>query len=100
MDTSETTTEPGRDVDVRTSERQPKRQRELDDVALSLPPREPVRSAVSWFMRTLPTTTNVEEGLMDENMRGEIGNVRGGGIAAISVHAANPDGTQVRSTSS
>ena len=37
----------------------------------------------------------IEEGFMNENMRGEIENVNDGSLAAISVpHAANPDGWQ------
>ena len=35
MEISEATTEPGRDLDVRTSERQPKRRRELEDVEMT-----------------------------------------------------------------
>ena len=49
METSETA--PGRDLDVRVAERQPKRRRELEDVemtaVLAQPPRELMRSAVS-----------------------------------------------------
>ena len=55
-----------------------------------------MRSVVSWFMRTLLTTINyIEEGLVNENMKGETENVNSGSFAAIPVHkAANPDGCQ------
>ena len=119
METSETTTEPGRDLDVRMTERQPKRRRELEDVEMTAvfaqPASERTYEVCGLLVHTDIADINyIEDGLVNKNTRGETENVNAGSLAAISVHnAANPDGwqraareghdrvwTQVRSTPS
>ena len=102
MDTSGATTEPGRDLDVRMAERQPKRRRELEDVEmtafLAQPASERTCEVCGLLVHADIADDNyIEEGFMNENMRGEIENVNDGSLAAISVpHAANPDGVAAR----
>ena len=88
MDTSETATEPGRDLDVRMAERQPKRRRELEDVemtaVLAQPASEGTYEVCGLLVHADIADDNcTEEGLTDENMRDEIENVIAGGFAAI-----------------
>ena len=88
MDTSETATEPGRDLDVRMAERQPKRRRELEDVemtaVLAQPASEGTYEVCGLLVHADIADNNcIEEGLTDENMRDEIENVIAGGLAAI-----------------
>ena len=101
METSETTTEPGRDLDVRMAERQPKRRRELEDVEmtsvlLAQPASDKTYEVCSILVHTDIADNNCsEEGLVNENTRGEIESENDGSNAAISVNnAANPDGWQ------
>ena len=100
MDTSETTTEPGRDLDVCVAGRQPKRRRELEDVemtaVLAQPASERTCEVCGLLIHADIADNNyIEDGLMNENTRGETENVNVGSHAAITVHnAANPDGWQ------
>ena len=81
------------------AERQPRRRRELEDVEMTavltqLASERTYEVCGLLVMRTLLTTITFEEGLMNENVRGETENVNGS-LAAMSVHnAANPDGWQ------
>ena len=98
MDTSETTTEPERDLDGRTAERQPKRRKELEDVEMTAilahPPSQRTNEVCGLLVHAdIADNKYIEQGLMDENMRDE--NANAGGLAVISVHnAANLDGWQ------
>ena len=74
MDSSETTTEPGRDLDVRITERQPKRRRELENVEMTAVLAQPASertSDVCCLLVHVDIADNnyIEEGLMNENMR-------------------------------
>ena len=100
METSETRTEPGRDLDVRMAERQPTRRRELEDVemtaVLAQPASERTYEVCGLLVHADIADNNyIEEGFMDENMSDEIESGNVGSFAAISVHnAANLDGWQ------
>ena len=89
METSETTAEPGRDLDVRKAERQPKRRRELEDVemtaVLAQPTSERTQEICGLLVHADTVDNNyIEDRLVTENMRAE-----------LSVHsAANRDGWQ------
>ena len=99
-ETSETTTERGRDLDVRMGERQPKQRRELKDVEMTANLTRPASKRTCEVFGLLvhadiADNNYFEEGLMNENMSGETENVHAGSLAAISVHnAADPDGWQ------
>ena len=72
METSETTTEPGRDLDVRKAERQPKRRRELEDVeitaVLAQPTSERTHEICGLLVHADTADNNyIEEGLVTEN---------------------------------
>ena len=90
VETSETTTEPGRDLDVRMAEREPMRRRELEDVemtaVLAQPASERTYGVCGLLVHADIADINyIEEGLVNENMRDEIENVNAGSLAAISV---------------
>ena len=100
METSETTTEPGRDLDVCVAGRQPKRRRELEDVettaVLAQPASERTYEVCGLLvLADIADNSYIEDGAIKENTRGETENVNVGSHAAIPVHnAANPDGWQ------
>ena len=100
MDTSETRTEPGRDVDVCMAEHQPKRRREPEDVEMTAVLAQLVSEGTYEFCGLLvhadiADNSYIEEEVVNESMRGETENVNAATLVAISVHdAANPDGCQ------
>ena len=97
METSETTTQPGRDLDVRMAERQTKRRRELEDVEMTavltqLDSERTYELCGLLIHMDIADNNYIEEGLVNENTRDGTEIVNAGSLAAISVHnAANPD---------
>ena len=100
MINSETTTEPGRDLDLLMAERQPKRRKELEDVEVTAVLAQLVSERTYEVCCLRVSCGHCRQQLhcrelVNENMRGETENVNAGSFAAISVHnAANPDGWQ------
>ena len=98
METSESTTGPGRDLDVRMAECQPKRRRELEDVEMTAVlaqfASERICEVCGLLVHTDIADNNyIEEGPVNESARGETENVNAGSLAALSLHnASNPDG--------